>query len=172
MCNMNVENIKNIIEVLSAFLTPTVAICTAIFMYQQKNIQKSQQATEIFKLRVEHIKYIFNAWGSFNTYITFIPNYKAQIIAINGNQDMIISSMERVFAELYKQNISTTSLFGENISKIEKDFIESLRGCIPNKGQDWSIYNILDEYQLCREKFNTLYDTLEKTINQQVSICV
>lgn len=169
MCN--IENIKTFINILSAFLTPTIAICTAIFMWQQNDIQKKQQATEIFKLRVEHIKYIFNAWGSFNTYITYIPDYKAQVIATNGNQEIIISTMEKVYAELYKHNISTRSLFDKNISEIEKDFIDSLKNCIPAKGLAWSIYNILDSYQVSREKFNILYETLENTLNEQAHIC-
>lgn len=111
MCNITIEDVKPIINILSALLTPTIAIFSTIFICQQKNIQRKQHLIEIFKLRIEHIKFFFNSWGNFNTYINYIPNYKAQIIAQNNNQEYIISSMEQVFAELYKHNLSTKMLF-------------------------------------------------------------
>ena len=166
MCNITIEYVKPIINILSALLTPTIAIISTIFICQQKNIQRRQHLVEVFKLRIDHIKFFFNSWGSFNTYINYIPNYKAQIIAQNNNQEYIISSMEQVFAELYKHNLSTKMLFNEELFDIESNFINSLRNNIPSRGQDWTIYNILESYEDSRNKFNELYEKYVEILNK------
>lgn len=166
MCNITIENVKPIINILSALLTPTIAIISTIFICQQKNIQHRQHLVEVFKLRIDHIKIFFNSWSSFNTYINYIPNYKAQIIAQNNNQEYIISSMEQVFAELYKHNLSTKMLFNEELFDIESNFINSLRNNIPSRGQDWTIYNILESYEDSRNKFNELYKKYVEILNK------
>lgn len=166
MCNITIENVKPIINILSALLTPTIAIISTIFICQQKNIQRRQHLVEVFKLRIDHIKFFFNSWSNFNTYINYIPNYKAQIIAQNNNQEYIISSMEQVFAELYKHNLSTKMLFNEELFDIESNFINSLRNNIPSRGQDWTIYNILESYEDSRNKFNELYEKYVEILNK------
>ena len=166
MCNITIEDIKPIINILSALLTPTIAIFSTIFICQQKNIQRKQHLIEIFKLRIEHIKFFFNSWGNFNTFINYIPNYKAQIIAQNNNQEYIISSMEQVFAELYKHNLSTKMLFNDELYDMESDFINSLRNNIPSRGQDWTTYNIQESYEVCRSKFNELYEKYVELLNK------
>ena len=74
--------------------------------------------------------------------------------------------MEQVFAELYKHNLSTKMLFNEELFDIESNFINSLRNNIPSRGQDWTIYNILESYEDSRNKFNELYKKYVEILNK------
>lgn len=84
MCNIPIDTIKHIIDISSALLTPTIAICTAWFIWQQKNIQHKQQQAELLKLRIEHIRGIFDTWSKFHKDIHYVKGYKAQVIVPNG----------------------------------------------------------------------------------------
>ena len=171
MCNITIETMKPVMDILSASLAPTIAICTGWFMWQQKEIQKKQHNTEIFKLRIEHMKFLFDAWGNFNTYISYIPNYKAQIIANNGNQEVIISTMRRVFADLFEHNVATPVLYNKNLQEKEEQFIKSLNAMIPSRGMDWTFYDILDEYETSKKLFNELYSDYQSLLYKKCRIC-
>ncbi len=169
---MNILNlIKEISVYVSALLAPIVTICTICFMRQQKEIQKKQQLTELFKLRIKHMNFLFESWGNFNTYITYIPNYEAKIISINGNQDIIISQMQQVFAKLYELNFETKVLFNKNIEKLEKEFINSLPSMIPPKNGDWTDYKILKNYEISKNLFNYLFSKYQELLCKEGKIC-
>ena len=40
MLYITIETMKPVMDILSALLAPTIAICTGCFMWQQKEIQK------------------------------------------------------------------------------------------------------------------------------------
>ena len=167
MCN--IETIKSVIEVLSALLTPTVAICTAYFIYQQKTIQRKQQKMELLKLRIEHIRSIFDSCGNFHQDIHYIKGYKAEIIVPNGmNEESVIFPMEKIRAELYKYNLSTKYLFTDEIYELEKFIIESLSKFIPSHGTPFSVYGLpLEDYTKNREMFNELYKKYEEIMDKE-----
>ena len=171
MCNITIETMKPVMDILSALLAPTIAICTGCFMWQQKEIQKKQHNTEIFKLRVEHMKFLFDAWGEFNTYISSVSNYRAQVISNNGNQELVITTMRSVFADLYEHNIVTPILYNKNLQEKEEQFIKSLNAMIPSRGMDWTTYDILDEYEAAKKLFNELYSDYQKILYEECKIC-
>ncbi len=162
-----------IINIISALLTPTIAICTAFFMWQQKEIQKKQQKTELLKLRIEHIRDIFDTWGMFHQDIKFIRGYKAQIIVPNGmNEENVIYDMKKVIAKLYKYSLSTKYLFTEDIYNLENEIIKSLNRFIPPKGTPWSIYNLpLEDYTKNLDMFNDLYKKYEEIMDKENKLC-
>jgi hypothetical protein len=169
MCSISVENIKPIIEILSAILSPLIAIFTGIFIFQQKKIQEKQKRIELLKLRLEHIKGIFDTWGLFHQYIVYIKGYKAQIIVPpNNNYEDVIFSMEKIRAELFKYNFSTKYLFSQEIYKLEKNILDSLKNFIPSYGIPWTIYNLpIEEYSKNREMFNNLYKKYEEIMDKE-----
>lgn len=159
-----------LVQLISALLAPITAICSLLFMWQQKEIQEKQHKTELFKLRAEHTKFLFDTWGIFNTYIVYIPNYKAQIISNNGNQEIIISTMKRAFASLYEHNIATRVLYNKELEELENTFIESLQSLIPSSGMEWTIYNILEGYEQSKELFNQLYTKYQEILYKEGKI--
>lgn len=173
MCNITIETIKPFIDVLSALLTPTVAICTACFIYQQKNIQHKQQQVELLKLQIEHIRNIFDTWGKFHQDIHYTKDLEAKIIVPKGmNEEDVIFPMEKVIAELFKYNFTTKYLFTQEIYNLEYKIISSLKSFIPSRGIPWSIYNLpLEEYIKSREMFNDLYKKYEEIMDKESKIC-
>ena len=173
MCNISINTVKIGIEILSALLTPTIAICTAWFIYQQKNIQYKQQQVELLKLRIEHIKSIFDTWGKFHQDIHYTKGYEARIIVPNGlSHEMVITDMEKVIADLFKCNLTTKYLFPQEIYNLEYKIITSLKSFIPTRGTPFSIYNLpLEDYSKNRDMFNDLYEKYEKTMDKESKIC-
>jgi len=162
-----------IINIISALLTPTIAICTAIFMWQQKEIPKKQQKTELLKLRIGHIRDIFDTWGIFHQDIDYVKGYKARIIVPNGmNEENVIYDLEKVIAKLFKYNLSTKYLFNEDIYNLENEIIKSLKGFIPSRGTPWSVYNLpLEDYTKNRDMFNDLYKKYEEFMDKENKLC-
>ncbi len=173
MCNISINTVKIGIEILSALLTPTIAICTAWFIYQQKNIQYKQQQVELLKLRIEHIKSIFDTWGKFHQDIHYTKGYEARIIVPNGlNDEMVITDMEKVIADLFKYNFTTKYLFPQEIYDLEYKIITSLKSFVPSRGTPWSIYNLpLEEYTNNRAMFDKLYKKYEEIMDKESKIC-
>lgn len=164
------NNLQNFINILSMLLSPIIAVCTGLFMWQQKEIQKKQQRMELFKLRIEHIKNLFDYWGEYNKYIDYIPHYKAEIVATKGEQEEIISTFRYTYGKLYKHNMSTTVLFNKELCILEDDFIQAVLAIIPQNSHSWSIYNILEDYEICKDKFNALYNEYEEILNKECKI--
>ncbi len=173
MCNIQIETIKSFIDILSALLTPTVAICTAWFIREQKNIQFKQQQTELLKLRIEHIRNVFDTWGNFHKNINYIKDYKAELFVPYGkNYEEVIYELEIIRADLYKYNLSTKYLFTDEIYKLEYEIIKSLSNFIPSRGTPFSIYHIpLKEYTQNREMFNDLYKKYEEIMDKENKLC-
>ena len=116
------------------------------------------------------MKFLFDAWGNFNTYIIQVPSYKAQIISNNGNQEIIISTMRQVFADLYEHNNATRILYNKELEELDKAFITSLNSLIPSSC-DWSICNIFEGYEQSKKLFNDLYSKYQETLYQEDKIC-
>ena len=173
MCNITIETIKPIIDIFSALLTPTIALCTFFIMRQQKNIQHKQQQAELLKLRVEHMKGVFDTWGKFHQDIHYIKGVEAKIIVPNNmyNED-IIYNMEKIIAELAKYNFTTKYLFSQEIYELEQTIITTLKKFIPSRGTPWSIYNLpLEDYTNNRELFNNLYEKYKEIMDKESKIC-
>lgn len=173
MCNIAIETIKHFIDVSSALLTPVITFCTFFILCQQKNIQHKQQQIELLKLRIEHMRAMFDTWGNFHQDIHYIKGYEAKIIVPNGiTEEDVIFPMEKVRAELMEHNFSTKYLFTEDIYKLENDLIESLGKFIPSRGTPFSIYHLsIEEYTKNREMFNNLYKKYEKIMDKESRIC-
>lgn len=173
MCDISVNIIKTMIEILSALLTPTVAICTACVIYQQKNIQQKQQKAELLKLRIEHIRSIFGTWNEFNKNIKYERCLEAKITVPNGlHEEDVIDYMKKARAELIEHNFYTKYLFTEEIYKLENEIIKSLGNFIPSQGTPFSAYNLpLDEYTKNREMFNDLYKKYEEIMDKENKLC-
>ena len=173
MCNITIETIKPIIDIFSALLTPTIALCTFFIMSQQKNIQHKQQQAELLKLRVEHMKGVFDTWGKFHQDIHYIKGVEAKIIVPNNMYDEdVIYNMEKIIAELAKYNFTTKYLFSQEIYELEQTIITTLKNFIPSRGTPWSIYNLpLEDYTNNRELFNNLYEKYKEIMDKESKIC-
>lgn len=153
-------------EIVSIISTAVVGLCTIYFMRQQVNIQKQQQKTKIFHLRVEHIQFLLNIWKDYNSYIYYDKKF-ASIIVGNNNPNTIVLTMKKAAAELLKHNLSTNNLFNEETYNLEKNFIDVMYNMIPTELELYSNIDITSNYQELKKLFNELYDKYEKLLNKE-----
>ena len=66
--------------------------------------------------------------------------------------------------------MSTTVLFNKELCILEDDFIQAVLAIIPQNSHSWSIYNILEDYEICKDKFNALYNEYEEILNKECKI--
>mgnify|MGYP000312048531 CR=1 FL=1 len=59
-------------EIVSIISTAVVGLCTIYFMRLQVSIQKQQQKTKIFHLRVEHIQFLLNIFVGIKMHILLL----------------------------------------------------------------------------------------------------
>ena len=165
MCNITTESIKLAIDVFSALLTPTIALCTYFILKQQKNIQDKQHKTNIYKLRVEHGQQLINYWRDYNAYI--YHDDKIAIIVPYNTSDFIIYTMKNAVAEILKHNLFTTKLFNEELYKLEGELQSVLYNMIPQNLSNQGSENITEQYIKAKNLFNKLYDEYKKIIDSK-----
>ncbi len=152
-------------EIVSIISTAVVGLCTIYFMRIQVSIQKQQQKTKIFHLRVEHIQFLLNIWKDYNTYICGDKN--AYIVANKNNSNLIVLTMKKAAAELLKHNLATNNLFDEEIYNLEKNFIDAMYNMIPNELELYDSIDISSDYKNLKNLFNELYDKYENILNNE-----
>lgn len=153
-------------EIVSIISTAVVGLCTIYFMRLQVNIQKQQQKTKIFHLRVEHIQFLLNIWKDYNTYICGDKEF-ASIVANKNNSNLIVLTMKKAAAELLKHNLATNNLFDEEIYNLEKNFIDAMYNMVPNELELYDNINISSDYKNLKNLFNELYDKYENILNNE-----
>lgn len=156
-----------ILKASSAYLTPIVAICTTVVIVLQVVLQRKQQKLELFKLRMEHIKSIFNIWHTFNSNIYYVKNSKAILISKEKEQNNIIDMMNNSIEMLNQHNLSTKSLFNKEIYELENSLISLLPRFIPSKGSMWTRYGLrIEEYMNAKKLFDNLLQKFEDLMNE------
>ncbi len=160
------KNSVSFFDIVSIISPMVVGLCTIYFMGQQVSIQKKQQKTKIFHLRVEHIQFLLNIWKDYNTYI-YSEKEHASIILNGNNAKVIVLTMKKAAAELLKHNLVTNNLFDEEIYNLEKNFIERMFNIIPTEVELYENIQISSDYINLKSLFNELYDKYENILNKE-----
>ena len=146
-------------------------ICTTIFMWQQTAIQKKQQELSLFKLRMEHIKSLFDIWNTFNVNILYIDNKQVAVISKGIGPVLTISTMHNSINMLIQHNLTTKSLFNSELYELEKALIPILSSLVPDRLINNRCSLKLKDYQNAKKHFDKLFEKYENFIKVGDKIC-
>src|SRR5574344_1795156 len=89
-----------ILSIIIYIIGMITGITGAIFSGLQYNENRKSINTNIELKKSKHFAFFEKKWKEINQFIRFIPNYKAEIIAKNGNKDEIINTLNKILEEL------------------------------------------------------------------------